>query len=548
MTPPGFPAGVPLSRRPFENWAGTVRVEDVWTCEPRTPDQVVELANWAHAAGYRLRARGAMHSWPPLTLAGEDRVVLVATTRLADIELASSSPPAVRVGTGATIGRLLAVLESHGLGFTAVPAPGDLSVGGVLAVDAHGTGVPAAGEQRQPGLAYGSLSNLVLSLTAVVWDERAGRYVLRSFDRGHPDAKALLVHLGRAFVTEVVLQAGPNPRLRCVSRVDVPASELFARPEAAGSRSLAAFVERSGRVEAIWFPFTAKPWLKLWSVAPTRPSTSREVSSPYNYPFSDRLPEPVARLAGRLLSGARALTPALARAQYAITAAVLTATRARDLWGLSKNVLLYVRPTTLRVHANGYAILCRRADIQRVVADATGAYRSLLGAHRRRGRYPINMPVEIRVTGLDVAGDVVASGAQPPPLSALTPRRDHPDWDVAVWFDVLTSPGTPGAEAFYRELEIWLLDRFDGSWAAARPEWSKGWGYSERAAWDDGAMLAETIPDLYRAGRGPDEDWDWARRTLDAYDPHRVWSNAFLDRLLDPGASQAPVAAEARAM
>ena len=71
---------------------------------------------------------------------------------------------------------LLKQLEQVKLGFVATPAPGDLTLGGVLAIDGHGTGIPAQGENRLPGQSYGSLSNSIVALTAVVWDGAAGQY------------------------------------------------------------------------------------------------------------------------------------------------------------------------------------------------------------------------------------------------------------------------------------------------------------------------------------------------------------------------------------
>jgi len=44
-------------------------------------------------------------------------------------------------------------------------------------------------------------------------------------------------------------------------------------------------------------------------VTPTRPLTSRRVTSPYNYPFSDNVPTLVADLAGRMVSGYFLLRP-----------------------------------------------------------------------------------------------------------------------------------------------------------------------------------------------------------------------------------------------
>jgi hypothetical protein len=273
------------------------RSRGVWTCTPRTPDEVVAVVSWAWRHGYRARALGRAHTWSPLVLAGTSsrspRVLLVDTTRhLTRMRLAGAGPAAVVTQTGATMDDLLAFLEAAGLGMTAHPAPGDLTVGGVLAIDGHGTAIPSPGERRSRGQSFGSLSNLVLSLTAVVWSERRHRYVLRTFDRDDPVCASLLTNLGRAFVTAVTLRAGPLRHLRCVSYTDVPAHELFAGP-GAGGRTFASFLEASGWVEAIWYPFTDAPWLKVWSLSRRRPAGSRLVRSPYNFPFSDTLSDAV---------------------------------------------------------------------------------------------------------------------------------------------------------------------------------------------------------------------------------------------------------------
>jgi FAD/FMN-containing dehydrogenase len=285
-----------------------------------------------------------------------------------------------------------------------------------------------------------------------------------------------------------------------------------------------------GRVEAIWFVFTDKPWLKTWSVAPTKPLTSRHVVAPYNYLFSDNVPKPVSDLADLLITGAWALTPTFGQLQYTTAATGLTATLTSDLWGASKDLLLYVKPTTLRETANGYAVLTSRAEVQRVVSDFAAFYEDLLLSYRDRGLFPVTGQVEIRVGGLDDPAHVDVPGARTPALSAVRPRGDHPEWDVAVWFDVLTFPTAPGAAAFYRELEQFFFTRYTGAYAATRAEWSKGWAYTDEAAWADRTMLTSTVPDTYR--QGPDPSWDAALASLDAHDPHRVFSNPFLDVLL----------------
>lgn len=537
--PPAFPAGFDLYRQGFENWAGDIRVDALWTCSPRTPQEAVTLANWAKAQGWKLRPRGSMHNWSPLALEPgtrcDARILMVDTTaHLADMSMVAPLPEAaVRVQAGVMLEDLLGFLEANGCGLAASPAPGDVTVGGMLAIGCHGTGIPAAGETRKAGQTFGTLSNLIVSITAVVWDEGSDSYKLRTLQRSHPHCKALMTHLGRSFVTEVVLRAGANSNLRCQSYMNIPASELFAAP-GSNARTIAKFVEQAGRIEAIQFPFTQNPWLKVWTVSPTKPLLSRKVSKPYSYVFADSIPRLVSDLADQIMSGVGAATPGFGMAEYLVSSAGLLATLSQDIWGPSKNLMLYVKPTTLRVTANGYAILTSRANIQRVIYEFNQKYQALMQTYQARGQYPVNGPVEIRITGLDHPDHVGIPGAEAAALSAVRPRADHPEWDVAVWLDLLTFPGTPHANEFFREFELWAFQNYSGNYATMRVEWSKGWGYGTEAAWTDPVVLGQHIPQGFRAAAGSHENWDWALNRLDKFDPHRIFSSPMLDRLMPP--------------
>lgn len=530
-----FPDALPRYADDYGNWSRELICEGLDTCAPRTPEQVVDVINWAARNGRAVRARGAMHNWSPLTVSPDTTAETPVTlldmpAYLNRMEMTRiGGLPAVRTETGARMEDLLAFLETQGYGFTAVPAVGVISVGGALAIDGHGAAVPASGEIRQPGQTYGSLSNRVLALTAVVWDAQMGRYALRAFARSEPEIGALLVHLGRALLTEVTLLVEPLQYLRCVSHTGIPARELFS--SSGGGRDLASFLDASGRIEAIWYPFTEYPWLKVWTPSPIRPPLSREVSRPYNYPFSDNLPAAVVDLAQQLVTGRPEVAPLFGQLMYDVSVAGLTASAAFDLWGPSKNTLLFIKPSTLRITELSYAVITRRDRVQQVVSEFAAQYQALLAAYRAQGRYPVNMPVEIRVSGLDHAADTGLPDAQPALLSALAPRADHADWDTAVWLSILTLPGTPERNAFFREIEQWLLGHYAGSYACARPEWSKGWAYTEQAAWSDVAMLRETIPQAHRDGRGADAGWDAAMRQLRACDPRAIYRNALLDLL-----------------
>ena len=535
--PPDFPIDIEVYLQAFENWTGEISIDQLWTCTPSGPSDVVHLMNWARTAGYALRPRGFKHNWSPLVVTHEttcsNQVVLMdMTAGLSSMSMETDGIPSVRVGAGTSMDDLLQFLEDRGFGVTSCPAPGDISIGGVLAIGGHGTGVPASSESRQIGQTFGSMSNRVLSLTAVVCDETSGLYELRTFDRSDHEIVSLLVSLGRVIITEVVLQVESNSNLRCESYMSISASELFA-PAGSGGRSFDRFLDESGRVEAIWYPFTQNPWLKVWTVTPNKPFWAREVDSSYNYPFSDNLSNDAVTLINEILDGAPGLTPTFGSLMWTITNLGLTFDGAWDMWGKSKNLLHYIKPSTLRTSANGYAILTRRDNIQTVLNQFSAKYLELMNAYADQGRYPINGPVEIRVTGLEHPDEVERPGARPVGLSALSPRDDHSDWDVAVWLDLLTVPGTPDAGSFYHELESWLFAQFgETSNSAMRVEWSKGWGYTDAGPWLNEQIISAQIPESFRNGRPADENWDSMILQMKRFDPHDVVVNEFLLQLL----------------
>lgn len=83
---------------------------------------------------------------------------------------------------------------------------------------------------------------------AVVWDYKKNEYALRTFTRlQDEDMRAFLVHLGRAFITQVSLMVGPNYNLRCQSITNIRADALFSRDHD-NENALANFVENYDRV------------------------------------------------------------------------------------------------------------------------------------------------------------------------------------------------------------------------------------------------------------------------------------------------------------
>ena len=560
--PRGFPAGIPVSPETFENWAQMIEVSNAWTCVPQTEDDVVRVCNWAVGAGFSVRARGMMHTWSPLTVTeGEStaNLMLVDLTQkintIIEISPASGGQPAqVVVQTGATMDALMTALEkapggANGFSFAHIPAPGNLTVGGALAINAHGTAVPTP-PNDDFNVPYGSLSNQVLAFTAVVTPPGSKTYVAQTFTRGQGDDKAFLTHCGRALLLNVTLQITENYNLRCQSFMNIASTTLFAQPTGSTPppNSVGEYLNESGRVEVIWFPVfpgilpPSYPWLKVWTVAPDKPAASRLVAEPYNYPFSDNLPAAVTDILKAIVNGAPGLTPVFSWTFASITSAGLNgdlgSPNATDLWGASKNTLLYVKDTTLRVTANGYAVLMKKAQVQQAVADFTTQFSKMLADFQNNTLWPINSPLEIRVTALDEPSKIVApSGrtAMSPVISSLSvdPVVQENGWDVACWFDVLTviPDGDPQhAYEFYAQLESWFYSHFGNGFRVC-PEWSKGWAYtSGEGAWVNTAVI-QAIRDTFTTGRPADDTWSWEINTLAMYDSANLFSNPFLSQV-----------------
>ncbi|CAG7719742.1 unnamed protein product, partial [Allacma fusca] len=543
--PTGFP--LKLSLTIFSNWAHDIVKCSVWTAYPENGNEVVAAANWAMFNKYDLHASGNMHNWSPLTLADSEhhptlfscgignetivqqlfphqpaRVILLKTSALNKIEVSSTRPEDSFFWSepGVLMEHVLQKLEGRNLGLLSFPAPGNMTIGGVLAVGGHGTGVPATGETLSKGHSFGSLSNLIISFTAVVYNKSLGKYTLKEFTRSEPEAKALLINLGRTFVTNFTLRAGPLQYLRCRSYIDIPASKLFAASE--GANSISRMLNMYGRLEVILFPFTTHPWLKVWSVEPVKPRLSREVISPYNYPFTNSIPESVSLVIKAMMEHhLYNFTRLIGKTQYACTVAGLVATSSFDIWGSSKNTLLYVKTSTLRYHENGYAVVTDRASVQRVVHEIYVFFNSLLLSYEARDLYPINGPIEIRITGLDTPEDVLIEGAVGAALSSVQ-LVDGSNFDTAVWVALSTYIKSPSCGSFLQEFEEFLFRTFNGQRAVTRVEWSKGWALTSDGPWTNKRFFDEQVKNSL-----PLANYKYSMDTMEEYDPYFVFTNDF---------------------
>jgi hypothetical protein len=606
--PETFPKEVTVARKFYCNWANATLANHVLTAEPKNEEEVLLAVNWAADNGWTVRAVGIKHNWSPITIVDQgadknlNKVLLITLmphmNKVLEVKPAEGDHPAfARVQLGINQITFLSELEKAaggngdiGFGLTHTPAPDSITVGGMLAIDGHGTAVPTEEEAKHinPNTAtYGSYSNRMLACRAVVYDEATQKYVIREFKRANgTEIAPFLAHVGRAFLTEATLQVEPNYYMRCQSFMNIDWKDMFPAPvdpKHPQEHSMAWHLRHSGRAEAIWFPFTDKPWLKVWTVTDGhKPTASRKVDGPCNYPFSDDLGPNItkyfrsfvgadddkkdhliqqivadekARLGDKseaakkcygseLLSmidhacteatdsvievlGGPKQTPVISSLVWVRAATGLLADHSDDIWGPSKNTLIYVRDTTLRVTANGYAVMTNLDNVQQCMYVFVQIYREMIEKYAKEGKYPIACPLEIRVTGLDdptPIGGPTMDAAVTPPLSALgyDEEAKKNNWNACLWLDVLSLPGATHSNEFYAEMETAMLANpsYKGTNGRIRPEWSKGWGYTKEGPWRSGEFAEHT--------RNAIPEWDATIEALDKHDAKKLFTNPWM--------------------
>jgi hypothetical protein len=541
-SPPGFSDQLGFQRITFEDWSEYTKVDGVAAVTAGTADDVVKLCNQAASNGYKVRALGHAHNWSPLILQPSTppnpRVVLVDTSKLVSksAEVVGGQLQAT-FGAGTTLEAATEFLESldnhgasdaPGYSFLNMPTPGSLTLGGILAVGGHGTSVPW--RQQEPDL-MGCLSNMIVSFKAVTTDPddpSSTEYAIREFHRADPDASAFLVHLGRAFITEVTLAAVPNYYLQLTNLF--PDMEEVMAPPATTSlpeNALASLLDAHGRVEVIWFPYQPLAWVQCNTRQPKK--TGTQVPGPYNFDWMNWITRAESDALRTLFAGHPGLVPEFMVAE---AGDAFLHMHGKVLNGTARDLEIYLTDSTLRMTACGYVLQLPRSEVQAAAFEYYTQLQSLLTSYQRKGQHPINGAVEIRCTTIDRQQDLEVAGARPPALAAThSADPNDPALDTVLWVDVLTFPQAPGSAQFFMDLERWMIK----TWGARnpgrlRPEWSKGWAYTDAGPWTDASLIEDWIPSVYNSVTDT-LTFDWAKQTLAKYDKASIFANPFLDTL-----------------
>ncbi len=548
-TPPvGFPGGIPVDTITFSDWSGYIDNEGVQIARIASADDVAAVCTWAAQHGYTVRAVGRGHNWSPIVMEPNaprnTEVMLIDTAKLnaTSFEIVDRAPLAT-FGTGITVNDATAYLQTldnngassaPGYSLPHMPAPGGITLGGVLAIGGHGTLVPSG--TGEPDV-MGSLSNLITGFDAVVSGTDAADkavYSVQHFERADTDAAAFLVHLGRAFLTAVTLNVVPNYylQLHCLFP---NASDLFASP-AAGSTTgsevspaapsaptYANLLDEYGRVEVLWFPYNLQAFVQCNqrqsnAIAP-------QVTGPYNYPWMEINSLENAAIRAALFEWP-SLTPVFGAFEFALAQ---TEQSGVVLNGTARDLELYLMDSTLKVTLWGWALQIPRAEVQTIASAFYQKVNSMLDADRGVGKYPINAALELRCTTIDKQDALPQPTSPPPTLSAAhSVNPQDATLDTVIWLNVGTITATPGSNEFYTELEQWVVATWGGQTPnRLRPEWSKAWAYTADGPWTN-IELITSIRDSYNQSTDTPYTLEAAASTLARYDASNIFTNPLL--------------------
>lgn len=124
------------------NWAGNVTFRPHDVVQPTTVDELCGAVATACAAGRRVRAAGARHSFSPIGVTDGTLVVMDDLSRLVEIDRESMT---VTVEAGIRYSQLCPLLHAAGLALHNLASLPHLSVGGAIATGTHGSGVTNQG-------------------------------------------------------------------------------------------------------------------------------------------------------------------------------------------------------------------------------------------------------------------------------------------------------------------------------------------------------------------------------------------------------------------
>lgn len=394
----GGPGRTAVNRFIWQNWARTVRVRPRQVHAPASVSALQRTVASAAAAGLRVKAVGAGHSFTGIAEAPE---VLLDLTRLQGLVRADPFTGQVTLLAGTRLHAVPRLLAPSGL---AMPNLGDIdrqSIAGAISTGTHGTGAGHAG-----------LSAQVAGLVLIQPD--GGRLTLEDGDPLLPAAALGLGALG--VIAEVTLQCVPAFLLRAVERSESLPDVLA---------GLAHRVKEADHFEFYWFPHTGRAATKTNTRLPA--TAARAPLPPVRRWVDDSL---LSNTVFRATCAAGTAVPAMIPAVNRIAAAALGG---REYTDASPRVFTQAR--TVRFREMEYAVPARLlqpafAALQQLVEENPG--------------WRLSFPVEVRWAAADDRWLSTAFGQDTAYVAVHRYYREDPaEYFAAVEQVMLSHGGRP---------------------------------------------------------------------------------------------------------
>jgi len=345
----------------WQNWARTARAVPASVEHPRDAAEVAALVRAASAAGSRVRAVGAGHSFTPVAVTDGVQLRLDAISGLERVEAQADGTTHVTVGAGIRLWQLNELLAQHGLAMRNLGDIDRQSIAGAISTGTHGTGA------RLGGLATQVVGvRLVDASGQVVEASRTERPELFELARLGLGSAGVLVAVTLEVVPAFTLEAteGGADLQDVLDALDGPDG----------------LVEGNDHFEFYWFPHTHRTLTKRNNRVPA--GTGRPLPR-WRYLLDDEV----------LSNGAFALTNRVASAVPTVTPP-LNRLAARSLSGrvfAAPSAEVFISPRRVRFREMEYAV--PREHLRGVLEE--------LDAWVRSTREPVSFPVEVRFAAAD---------------------------------------------------------------------------------------------------------------------------------------------------
>lgn len=385
---------------------------------PADLDGLIAAVRAAAARELPIRVAGTGHSLMPLARTAGCLIVTEHLRRVLRIE-----EDEIEVEAGARLGDVEETAWEVGLSLEGGTNYSKMSVGGLIATGAHGSSPT-----------HGTLSSRVVGVRLVTADGD-----LVTLDASDPDQlRAARLHLG-------LLGAVYSLRLRCEPAFHMRVtyrSEPLERAIADVGRVLSTHEH----VSLYWYPGSRCGWWYLADRAPG-PATLRDATKLLRHVQQLALNQGAGALIFPLVKRLPRLThPLLSLGDLTSQAMDGEVRRSIDAFHY-----LYTTPA--------FTDAAQVFPVEHAEAALAATF-ALIEADARRGRFPINMAVQLRRIGPDDAW--------------LSPTVGRP----SAVIECVAAPGTPGVDEFYRTFAATLSERF-----GALPHWGKAFDTAQLAGY-----------------------------------------------------------------